>query len=139
MRGTRLAGVSPSPMPACGFAPVLAPRCSAPRFLRVSRATAAYIRGPGLPFPLRVGGGRTAAGSKGKSPRPTHKLPSLRVWAPQQGTPVSWRGCILGSHAKFRGWIGCVRPGLGVFFFCRLVEVVLEIAPNLMPLKPGAH
>lgn len=42
-------------------------------------------------------------GRVGKSPRPAHKFRSRRVWAPQQGTPVSWRGCRLGSPAKFRG------------------------------------
>ena len=64
MRGTRLAGVSPCPRPAQGFAPVQAPRCSAPGFLRVSRATAARTRGLGSP---------SLAGSEGPGGRPGAK------------------------------------------------------------------
>lgn len=103
VRGTRQASDSPSPTPARGFAPVLPPRCSASGFLRVSWATAARIREPGLPSPFWHGGVGRAAGSEGKSPRCAHKFPFRCGWARQQGTPVSWRGCRLGRPAKFRG------------------------------------
>lgn len=97
VQGTRQAGVSPSPTPARGFAPVLAPRRLAPRFLRVSWATAVRIRWPGFPFSSLLGeDGR-------KEPPPGVQVSIPTSVAPQQGTPVSWRGCRLGSPAKFRG------------------------------------
>lgn len=97
VRGTRLAGVSPFSMPSRGFAPVLAPRRVAPRFLRVNWAAVAGICWPGLPFSRRLGEARR------KEPPPRAQVSIPPRVAPQQGTPVSWRGCRLGSPAKFRG------------------------------------
>lgn len=68
VRGTRQASDSPSPTPARGFAPVLPPRCSASGFLRVSWATAARIREPGLPSPFWHGGVGGRPGAKEKAP-----------------------------------------------------------------------
>lgn len=98
MRGTRLAGVS---LPQARLGVRTCPgtkMLGAPVTAGQPGRGRKYLR-PGLPFPCGLGEAGRAAGRKGKSPCPAHKFPSRRVWAPQQGTPVSWRGYRLGSPA----------------------------------------
>lgn len=131
MRSTRLAGASPSPTPARVFAPVLAPRYSAPRFLRVSRATYSRAWAP-LPLLARRG-------------REQELPPRAQVSVSPRVGPAAGHTCQLerlqpGQPRKVSGG-GLAVCVFGGGFSLSIVwgEAVLGIAPNLVPFKLGAH